>query len=71
MNHNDSKLEENYKSYFRIFNDLLTRNFNPMKKISIESINNIAAIESEYFHFFKEFGFKTTYKKIELWKKFV
>jgi ATP-dependent helicase Lhr and Lhr-like helicase len=53
-----------------VFKEMLSRQFNPMPKIFIEKINNISSIKSPYAGIFKNFGFKSTYKGLELWKKF-
>lgn len=56
--------------YFDIFKTMLTRQFNPMQKIVIKEINDIPALKSEYLGSFKQFGFISTHKGLELWKKY-
>ena len=61
---------EYLQKYFSIFNKLLTRQFNPIKKITIQIINNKSFNASEYIDDFKKYGFNMTYKGLELWKKY-
>ncbi len=58
------------QEYFRIFNDLTERPFNPFKNITVEKINGEAAAESEYLEAFKLFGFRTEYYSLKLWRKY-
>lgn len=56
--------------YFSFFKEQLTRQFDPVKKIFIEEINDESALKSPYLPAFKKIGFKTHYKGLELWKNF-
>jgi ATP-dependent Lhr-like helicase len=56
--------------YFSIFSDLLTREFNPLKAIKVESINGKTAMASGYKNSLLEFGFREEYKAIVYRKKY-
>jgi len=60
----------NLLKYYDFFKSLLSRQFNPLKKIEIININNISALDSEYKKSLKEYGFKSSYKCLELWRKY-
>jgi ATP-dependent helicase Lhr and Lhr-like helicase len=64
--HDDPMLQE----YFSFFKEHLSRQFAPVKKIFIEEINGESALKSPYLQALKDFGFKTHYKGLELWKTF-
>jgi ATP-dependent helicase Lhr and Lhr-like helicase len=55
---------------FLLFKDLLSREFNPLKKISVEIINGVPALRSPYAEALKQFGFKSARNMLELWKEF-
>ncbi len=57
-----------FQQYLTIFKTLLTRDFNPLKRIIIEVINNEPAYKSKYAEQFLKFGFKSTYKGLEIWR---
>ncbi len=56
--------------YFALFKDMLTREFNPLQKITIETINGEPAIGSPYAEALKKFGFRSARNAIELWKEY-
>lgn len=56
--------------YFMFFKEHLSRQFDPVKKIFIEEINDESALKSPYIQAFKKIGFKSHYKGLELWKNF-
>ncbi|MBN1799538.1 MAG: DEAD/DEAH box helicase [Spirochaetales bacterium] len=56
--------------YYSLFNDMLTREFNPLKAIKVEIINGEAAVTSEYKSGLLDFGFKEDYKVLVLRKKY-
>ncbi len=56
--------------YYSLFNDLLTREFNPLKAIKVESINGKPAVTSEYKESLVEFGFREDYKSLVLRKRY-
>ena len=62
----DPQLHE-YLAFFRV---LLTREFNPRKRISVERINGVAAAASEYCKGLREFGFQESYDGLELWRRY-
>jgi ATP-dependent helicase Lhr and Lhr-like helicase len=62
----DPRLHE-YLSFFRV---LLTREFNPRKRISVERINGEPAAASAYSKPLREFGFQEAYDGLELWRKY-
>ena len=61
---------KNLIDYFKIFNILVTRQFNPAGKIIVEKINGKSVDRSEYLNIMKEYGFKKSYKGLELWKRY-
>ncbi|MGD9209871.1 MAG: DEAD/DEAH box helicase [Desulfobacteraceae bacterium] len=74
---NGKKLEVNIspdhprlQEHLNVFNDLLNRNFNPLKKISIETVNEKNVLNSKFLPALKEFGFEESFNCVELWKKF-
>ena len=62
----DPQLQE-YLGFFRV---LLTREFNPRKRISVERINGQPAASSAYHKALREFGFQQSYQGLELWRKY-
>ena len=53
-----------------LFKIKLSRDFNPVKRIFIEKINDQPARSSEYRDALQEFGFTAGYDGLELWKKY-
>jgi ATP-dependent helicase Lhr and Lhr-like helicase len=62
----DPRLHE----YLSFFGMLLTREFNPRKRIIVERINGEPAAESHYRKQLREFGFQESYDGLELWRKY-
>jgi ATP-dependent Lhr-like helicase len=56
--------------YFVLFKDLLSREFNPLQKISVETINGEPALRSPFAEPLKQFGFRSARSSLELWKEF-
>jgi ATP-dependent Lhr-like helicase len=56
--------------YFSLFKDMLAREFNPIQKISVATINNEPVLRSPYAEALKQFGFHATRNAMELWKEF-
>ena len=56
--------------YFRLFKDLLGREFNPVQKITIETVNGEPALLSPYAGALKVFGFRSARNALELWKEY-
>ncbi len=56
--------------YFSLFKDLLNREFNPIQKINVESINGIPALRSPYAEALKRFGFRSARNSLELWREY-
>jgi ATP-dependent helicase Lhr and Lhr-like helicase len=63
----DHPLLQEYLAFFKV---LLTREFNPLKRISVEKINDKPAATSGYQRPLKEFGFQESYEGLELWRKY-
>ena len=55
--------------YFVLFKDLLSREFNPVKKIVVETINGEPVLKSPYLEPLKQFGFRSARSAIELWRE--
>ncbi|OHD70879.1 MAG: hypothetical protein A2W19_08055 [Spirochaetes bacterium RBG_16_49_21] len=53
-----------------LFKIVLSRDFNPLKKVFVEKINDTAAPASEYRDALVDFGFRAAYKGLELWKRY-
>ena len=62
----DPRLAE-YLSFFKV---ILSREFSPEKRATIETINGKPALESPYVPALKEFGFSRGYKGLELVKHY-
>ncbi len=56
--------------YFSLFKDLLNRQFNPLRSVYIETINDEKASFSKYEKHFIEFGFSKDYRGLVLRKQF-
>ncbi|MBN1646444.1 MAG: DEAD/DEAH box helicase [Spirochaetales bacterium] len=54
--------------YLGIFRQLLDRQFNPPKKIVIDTINGSGAAKSEYAELFLDLGFRDNFGRLELWR---
>jgi len=52
--------------YLEVFKTLMGRQFNPFKRIVVESINGIPAVESPYGKALLDFGFTREYKSLIL-----
>jgi len=62
----DPQLPE-YLSFFKV---LLIREFNPLKRVSVERINGESAKGSAYAGALKGFGFQESYVGLELWRRY-
>ena len=62
--------EPRLAEYFTLFKDLLTREFNPLRKIFIETINNEPSTKSPYAEALRRFGFRSARNALELWKEY-
>ncbi len=58
------------RDYFSLFKDLLTREFNPIQKIIVETINNGPVLDSPYGEALREFGFRSARQVMEMWKEY-
>jgi ATP-dependent Lhr-like helicase len=56
--------------YVTLFKDLLGREFNPMQRISVETVNGEAAFRSPYAEALKQVGFRASRAALELWKEY-
>jgi ATP-dependent Lhr-like helicase len=56
--------------YFTLFKELLSREFNPVQKISVETINGAPAFRSPYAEALKQIGFRSSRTGLELWKQY-
>ncbi len=56
--------------YAALFKDLLGREFNPMQKVSVETVNGDAALRSPYVEFLKLVGFRGSRTALELWREY-
>jgi len=62
--------DQHLPDYFSLFKDLLSREFNPVYKISVETINGEPALRSPYVEALKQFGFRSGRNTLELWKEY-
>jgi ATP-dependent Lhr-like helicase len=49
---------------------MLSREFNPAKKITVETINGEPAVHSPFAAALRQFGFKSARNTLELWKEY-
>jgi ATP-dependent Lhr-like helicase len=56
--------------YFMVFKDLLGREFNPVQKINVETVNGEPVLRSPYAEALRQFGFRSARSALELWKEF-
>jgi ATP-dependent Lhr-like helicase len=56
--------------YFALFKDLLSREFNPVQKITIETVNGEPVLRSPYAEALKGLGFRSARTSLELWKEY-
>ncbi|MGE5172896.1 MAG: DEAD/DEAH box helicase [Betaproteobacteria bacterium] len=56
--------------YFALFKDLLDREFNPIQKVSVETVNGEPALRSPFGGALKQFGFRSSRTSLELWKEY-
>ena len=56
--------------YLAVFKDLLNRDFNPPKRINVETINGAKATVSEYRAVFLNYGFVDDYSCLTLRRKY-
>ncbi|HEY6008632.1 MAG TPA: ATP-dependent helicase, partial [Geobacteraceae bacterium] len=56
-----------YLAFFRV---LVSREFNPRKQISVERINGSPASGSVYRQALVAFGFQTSYRGLDLWRRY-
>ena len=59
-----------FPEYLSFFNALLTREFNPRKRILVERVNGLAAARSDYAGALKSFGFQESHDGVELWRRY-
>ncbi|GBF33635.1 hypothetical protein DCCM_2741 [Desulfocucumis palustris] len=57
-------------SYFAFCKVLLTREFNPLKRIVVESVNVLPALESPYKKALQSVGFTADYKSLKLMRQY-
>lgn len=62
----DARLAE----YLGVFKALLTREFNPVKRVVVETINGTPAAASPWAGALKVFGFQGAYQGLELWRQY-
>jgi ATP-dependent Lhr-like helicase len=58
------------QAFFALFKHLLTRDFNPLPRIVVESINGEGAGRSPFAPALKQFGFRQVQQRLELWKEY-
>ena len=56
-----------YLSFFKVW---LAREFNPSRRITVESVNDRPVLESPYLEDFLRFGFERSVDRVELWKRY-
>lgn len=56
-----------YLSFFKVG---LAREFNPSRRIAVESVNDRPVLESPYIEDFLRFGFERNVDRVELWKRY-
>ncbi len=56
--------------YLGFFKVLLERDFHPLKRIVVETINDEPALQSPYVDDLRRFGFEKNVNRLELWKRY-
>jgi ATP-dependent Lhr-like helicase len=56
--------------HLMLFRDLLNRDFKPLSKVTVETINGEPAHRSRYAETLKQFGFRMSRNVLELWKEY-
>jgi ATP-dependent Lhr-like helicase len=56
--------------YLEFFNTLVGREFQPLKYVGVEVVNDLPVLESPYKQVLHSFGFKKDYKAMTLMKKY-
>ena len=56
-----------YLSFFKVW---LEREFNPPRRITVESVNERAVLESPYLEDLLRFGFERSVDRVKLWKRY-
>ncbi len=56
--------------YLSLFKDLLSREFNPVHKISVVTANGDPVLHSPYAQALKQFGFRSSKNALEIWKEY-
>jgi len=59
-----------FPGYLALFKDMISREFNPMQKISVETVNGEPAFRSPYAEAMKQVGFRSSRTGLELWKQY-
>ncbi len=62
--------DQHMAEYFKLFKDLLSREFNPLQKIVIETINGESAAQSPFAAALRQFGFRSARSALELWREY-
>jgi ATP-dependent Lhr-like helicase len=60
----------NLPEYFSLFRDMLTREFNPVQKIIVETVNGSPVLQSPHAEALKQLGFQSARHGMELWRKY-
>jgi ATP-dependent Lhr-like helicase len=58
-----------FPDYCMLFGDMLNREFKPLQRISIETINGGPALRSPYVEVLKKFGFHAGKASLDLWRE--
>ncbi|QWV92000.1 DEAD/DEAH box helicase [Geomonas oryzisoli] len=58
------------ESYLALFRTLVSRDFNPLKRITVERVNGEPAKESPYAATLRRFGFQDAYTGLEYWRQY-
>ena len=56
--------------YLEFFKTLISREFQPLKYISVEMVNEESVLDSPYKEVLRDFGFKKDYKAMALMKEY-
>ena len=62
--------DPNLAGYLTLFKDLLSREFNPIRRVSVETINGEPALRSPFAETLKQFGFRPARTTLDLWKEY-
>ncbi len=62
--------EPRLPDYLALFRDLVQRDFNPLSRVIVETINGGPAVKSPFADAFRKVGFRASHATLELWREY-